>query len=308
MLELDDDKLNAVLRPKVNGGWLLHKLTADMPLDFFVLFSSFSSILSSPRLGHYAAANSFLDALAHYRRSQGLPALSINWGAWGDIGMATRFIASGRQALEGLRGFSTTEALEILGNLMRQDRAQVGVMRIDWDMWRSLYPSFTRSPMLSCITDALASPDFMQAKTSAIRDLISGSQPHDRKTILEDYLRDLVAKSLRMSAAKISTQQPLNNLGIDSLTAIEVKRRVESDLGVIVPVVSLLQGPSIAQLAQQLLDEMKTAVGVESELKPGDDDGRKAVIDQLSEQQVDALLREMLIRGKKDQSEGVNLQ
>jgi acyl transferase domain-containing protein len=308
--ELDRIKLNAVLRSKVDGSWLMHRLTEGMPLDFFVLFSSFSSLLSSPRLGHYAAANAFMDALAHYRQSQGLPALSINWGAWGEIGMAMRFIDSGRLPLEGLRSFSPGQALEMLERLMGQDRAQVGVMRVDWARWRSLFPSFIESPLLSCIASEEAGTSAWQnekeATASVIRESLFLSEPQTRKALIEDYLRDLVARSFRMPVAKISTEQPLNSMGIDSLTAIEVKRRVESDLGVIVPVVALLQGPSIAQLAELLLDELSNGAGSRSEIKPANDDCELAVVDQLSESQVDALLREILIEEQHHQSEGAN--
>ena len=87
LLQLDPAALNTVLRPKVMGGWLLHRLLEDAPLDFFVLFSSAGSLLGQPGQGNYAAANAFLDALAHHRRAQGRPALSVNWGAWAELGL-----------------------------------------------------------------------------------------------------------------------------------------------------------------------------------------------------------------------------
>ena len=88
LLQLDQAALNTVLRPKMMGGWLLHRLLEDAPLDFFVLFSSAGSLLGQPGQGNYAAANAFLDALAHHRKAQGRPALSVNWGAWADLGFA----------------------------------------------------------------------------------------------------------------------------------------------------------------------------------------------------------------------------
>ena len=88
LVQLDTAALNSVLRPKMMGGWLLHRLLEDAPLDFFVLFSSAGSLLGQPGQGNYAAANAFLDALAHHRRAQGRPALSINWGAWSGLGFA----------------------------------------------------------------------------------------------------------------------------------------------------------------------------------------------------------------------------
>src|SRR5262249_35837170 len=81
-------RFRQAMRAKVDGAWVLHELTQQMPLDFFVLFSSLASLLPSPGLGNYAASNAFLDALAHYRRQRGLPGLTINWGVWDGIGIA----------------------------------------------------------------------------------------------------------------------------------------------------------------------------------------------------------------------------
>src|SRR4029077_10295715 len=88
LVQLDAAAMTAVFRPKATGTWLLHRLLHDDPLDFFVLFSSAGSVLGQPGQGNYAAANAFLDALAHHRRAQGQPALSINWGAWAGKGFA----------------------------------------------------------------------------------------------------------------------------------------------------------------------------------------------------------------------------
>src|SRR5262249_52875254 len=106
IVEMNIDSLKAVLRPKVLGSWLLHRLLRDTPLDFFVLFSSFSSLLCSPRLGHYAGANAFLDALAHHRHAQAAPALSVNWGAWAEVGVAARYFQAGHQPLSGATAFT----------------------------------------------------------------------------------------------------------------------------------------------------------------------------------------------------------
>jgi NAD(P)-dependent dehydrogenase (short-subunit alcohol dehydrogenase family) len=85
LLELDPAGFQQTLRPKIAGAWLLHHLLKDSPMDFFVLFSSFASLLSSPQLGAYAAANAFLDALAHHRQAEGRPALAINWAVWSEV-------------------------------------------------------------------------------------------------------------------------------------------------------------------------------------------------------------------------------
>jgi len=121
VVQLDAAALTTVFRPKVTGGWLLHRLLQDDPLDFFVLFSSAGSVLGQPGQGNYAAANAFLDALAHHRRAQGQPALSINWGAWAGKGFADSVGGkrlAARLALLGISSIAPEQAMEILGRLL----------------------------------------------------------------------------------------------------------------------------------------------------------------------------------------------
>ena len=120
--QLDAAAFQKVLRPKVVGGWLLHRLLQDAPLDFFVLFSSAGSLLGQAGQGNYAAANSFLDALAHHRKAQGQAALSVNWGAWTALGFAET--AGGKRlaarlALLGIASLTPTQAFDVLERLLR---------------------------------------------------------------------------------------------------------------------------------------------------------------------------------------------
>jgi hypothetical protein len=108
----DWERFSRVLKPKLNGAWNLHRLTREMPLDFFVLFSSAASVMGAVGLGNYAAANAFLDALAHHRRQAGLPALSIDWGPWHSVGMAAA-VGTVRQN-QWAGGFDTMPAPDAL--------------------------------------------------------------------------------------------------------------------------------------------------------------------------------------------------
>ena len=130
----------AVLAPKVVGAWHLHRLTAGCSLDFFVLFSSIAALLGSPGQGNHAAANAFLDTLAHLRRIQGLPALSINWGAWSEIGAAARHNVETRMRLQGIGTFTPQEGLVILGRLLGTTLTQVGVMPVHWPAFLRQHP------------------------------------------------------------------------------------------------------------------------------------------------------------------------
>ena len=140
--QLNWERFSAVMAPKVKGAWLLHALTAapDYSLDFFVMFSSVITMLGNMGQANYAAANAFLDGLAHYRRSRGLPGLAINWGAWSEIGMMSRY-PSGVKWLDrlGIGSISPPQGLLLLEYLLSQPAPQVGVMSIDWPRFLEQY-------------------------------------------------------------------------------------------------------------------------------------------------------------------------
>lgn len=140
--QLDWERFTAVMAPKVKGAWLLHAMTASprFSLDFFILFSSAITMLSNLGQTNYAAANAFLDGLAHYRRSRGLPGLTINWGPWSETGMLKRYPTATRWLeLLGISTLSPQRGLMILDDLLSRSSAQIGVMAIDWPVFLEQY-------------------------------------------------------------------------------------------------------------------------------------------------------------------------
>ena len=136
LIRQDWDRFARVMAPKVAGTWNLHALTRDLPLEFFVLFSSSASVSGSPGQGNHATANAFMDSLAHYRRAQGLPALSVNWGPWSEIGAAAHGDRGRRLASRGIGSFTPTEGLRALQQLIKQDYTQTAVIPFDLNRWR----------------------------------------------------------------------------------------------------------------------------------------------------------------------------
>ncbi len=254
--QLDAAALDSVLRPKMMGGWLLHRLLKDAPLDFFVLFSSAGSLLGQPGQGNYAAANAFLDALAHYRRALGKPALSINWGAWSGLGFAEtpggKRVAA-RLALAGIKSIAPRQALEVMERLLRQRSIQVVVVPVDWERYRQFYPAGTESPLLSELSREEADNSPHATHPGEKRNSILAAEPAERLQLIQSHLTELVARVLGQSASKLDVQQPLSNLGLDSLMAVELKNRIAIELDVNVPMVTFLSGPSVEQAASQLL-------------------------------------------------------
>ena len=120
LINLDRDRMDRVLAPKVSGTWNLHAQTAGRPLDFFIMFSSLSSVFGHAGQGNYAAANAFLDAMAWYRRASGLPALTVNWGYLGEVGyLARRSELGERLERQGVLSFTVRQALALLEKAMR---------------------------------------------------------------------------------------------------------------------------------------------------------------------------------------------
>jgi surfactin synthase thioesterase subunit/NAD(P)-dependent dehydrogenase (short-subunit alcohol dehydrogenase family)/aryl carrier-like protein len=250
-------RFEKVLAPKAAGGWHLHEQTRALPLDFFVMYSSMASLLGSPGQGNYAAANAFLDGLAWRRRALGLPATSVNWGPWAEVGMAaTRSAADQRRwQAQGLSPIPTAAGLKYLEQFLHAAPTQVAVLPIDWAQWRKSYPKFAELPLFSQLIDAgggrmEASPD---------RDALLAVPPAERRGKLQEYLRDQVARILQISADKLDPHQPLKTVGLDSLMAIELKNLVETSLAVEIPAVKLLEGPTLAQLAAELAPQLGAA-------------------------------------------------
>jgi myxalamid-type polyketide synthase MxaE and MxaD len=258
LLQLDRERFDSVMAPKVKGAWNLHSLSLGDALDFFVLFSSAASLLGSPGQGNYSAANAFLDALAHYRRARGLPALSINWGPWAEVGLAARHHMDEQLALRGIESIRPEQGVEALGRLLCQEAAQMGVIPLNPWQWSQLYPEVAEWPLLSHLVreeaDIRLPVDRSRRAGGLTYDALFAAEPEERRRLLEPYLQEQVAAVLGISASKLNMQQPLGDLGLNSLMAVELQNQIKADLRVFVSMADLSENPSIAQIATQILE------------------------------------------------------
>jgi acyl carrier protein/short-subunit dehydrogenase len=259
-LHLDRARMWNVLSPKLLGAWNLHVRTAGRQLDFFALFSSVASMIGSPGQGNYAAANAFLDALAQHRRARNLPAISINWGPWAQVGMAAQGSRESRLAATGMVSIDPEIGLEILGRAIASGWATVGVLPVEAAAWSRFAPAGQAPPYLAALIRAAnrgATPHHPVAIASALnRSALLTVPPDDWQPILESQLREQAARVLKLAPEALDVEQPLSNLGIDSLMAIELKNRIEADLGATVPMVKFLEGPSVRDLSAYLADQL----------------------------------------------------
>ena len=254
------EQFATVMRPKVMGAWNLHQLTQSLDLDHFVCFSSMASLMGSPGQGNYAAANAFLDALAHYRRSMGLPALSLNWGPWAETGMAAQLDTSSqnRFATQGFTPIPPETGLHLLADMMWQSPPQVGVIPVDWSAFIAQGIGGT-SPFLETVRQQSSPPTPLPGgegrKNSQILQELAQTQEGDRPTRLATYLQSQLAKVMGFSSPDlIDPDSQFGDLGMDSLMAVEFSNRLQSNLGCPVPQTLTFDYPTINTLAQYLVN------------------------------------------------------
>ena len=259
LVNLDRGRMERVLAPKLAGTWNLHRQTAARPLDFFVLFSSLSSVFGHAGQGNYAAANAFLDAMAWYRRAIGLPALTINWGHLGEVGyLARRSELGERLVRQGVLSFTVRQALGLLEKAMQRRHVQVSVMRVEWSRWRGLGVTGRLSPRFAHLCGpADSGRDRDAAGTVPNREAILAADPVDRPGLLGSLLHDKLARVLGMSPDRLDGDKPLLQLGIDSLMAVELRNWLESELRVDLPIVELMRSPSVSGLAGRLAERLE---------------------------------------------------
>jgi myxalamid-type polyketide synthase MxaE and MxaD len=324
--QLDLARLQRVLAAKVSGAWNLHRHTLSDELDCFVLFSSAAALMGSPGQANYSAANAGLDALAHQRRREGLPALSVNWGPWADVGMAAAQANRGqRVAQHGVASIPPDAGVAILARLLASDAPQVAAIALDVARLVESWPAAAKMPLLARLLGRSHAAPPAPARTSAarpaapaptaappkpalspaapaasaapptagsIRERLLAAAGAERRKLLDDYLRVQTARVLQLSAADLDFRQPLNRMGIDSLMAVELRNILESELGVGVPLVTLLEGSSLADLSKSLLAELPAAAPDAARVAEA-----MAQLDSLSDEAVAELLAQKRLIG-----------
>lgn len=298
LIQQNWERFRRVYAPKIAGAWNLHQETLALPLDFFVMFSSVASLTGSPGQGNYAAANAFLDALAHHRQALGLPALSINWGPW-TVGMAAgRDRETDRWRTMGVTPIDQAAGLDALDRLVLEPTgAQVGVLPIDWRRWVQVFTGGRRAlPLLERVAPQTGPSEAARASACLrlpVRDELLSLPIERRLPQLEEYLRRQVARALDWASDQLDIHQPINTLGFDSLMAVEVKNRMEMDLGIQFNLASFLQGPTIHELAPVVLQSMTADLHADSSVN--NTEQLLDRIDALTDAEVDSLLSELIL-------------
>jgi myxalamid-type polyketide synthase MxaE and MxaD len=247
---LDAATLQATLQPKVIGSWLLHELTQDMALDYFVLFSSGAAIWGAATLAHYAAANHFLDALAHYRRALGLPALSVNWGWWADGGMATPKIAQAFSQV-GVQAMPTAMALTALEYLMGNGTVQKTVAAVEWSLFKPIYTAKRPRPLLDLIETI--TPEAASTPTPELLNRLVTVDAGERWPLLLGHVRAGVASILGFDTPEaVELEQGFFKMGMNSIMAVQLRIQLEQSLGSSLPSTVAFEYPTVRSLSEYL--------------------------------------------------------
>ena len=246
---LSRESLERVWAPKAAGALRLHVATASRQLDWWVGFSSTSSLLGSPGQAAYACASAWLDALVAWRRASGLPATTINWGQWSDIGVARSLTFS------ALDPIAPAEGIEALEAVLAGDLARVGVARLRLDRAAAAFPEIQQLGYFATLAEELdvesddddwVGPDALRDMDAVEANRVVTARLGGRILAIMGYPKD----------SAIDADQPLTELGMDSLMAVRIRNTVRGDFGVEPPVALLLQGASLADLTTDLIRQL----------------------------------------------------
>jgi acyl transferase domain-containing protein/acyl carrier protein len=287
--EMNANGLHATMQAKVEGSWLLHKLSDGLPLDFFVFFSSIAGLFGASHLGHYAASNQFLDSLAHSRRAQGLPGVSINWGAWDEI----RFLDNNHDEMlrYGIKIMPGDLALQAMSFLIADSSPQRVVADVDWDFFGEALATRGGSKLFERLrakrTVATENRDWIES--------LERVEAEDRRNLVAAR----VAKETRYILG-LTTDDQLDphrgffELGMDSLMSVQLKARLEQAVGRLLPATLTFTYPTVHTLTDFIVNQLLNLSGTGEVEAPLRFEGTEAEPDDaladLSEEDIKDLL------------------
>jgi thioester reductase-like protein len=262
LMQMTSDQLSDVLNPKIVGAWNLHTLTQKHDLDFFVMFSSFVSLFGFSGQANYSAANCFLNSLAHHRRSNGLPALTICWGAIGEMGYVARhdeIIESFRR--QGIALLSPEQVWKAAGHGLTRNLVQENIFSVNWNTFAKYMPAIEKLPRYSGLYRTNAK---VEAAEGLLDDRESNVElpdsPKERKELIANLLGKEIAYILGVPKGKMDHQQSFDAFGFDSLMAVELGVVIERLFQLELPKITFLQpGLNVSELVEIVETELSRA-------------------------------------------------
>ena len=297
LVNMSEDDFAAVLAPKIVGTQVLHDALRDDALEFFVLFGSAGSVVASPGQGNYAAANAFLDTFAHYRREQGLPALTIGWGPW-SVGMVEELKLENLYAQRGIDLITPAVGLRILDRLINQQIPSVVAMSADWNRARRVGFAGQPPQMFADLETVEARRDDAEGATSILAELANTPET-ERFGVIAAAVRQLVADVFDCAVTDFETNEMLDDIGLDSMMAMDFRVRINEAFSIDLPLLEIIRGVSVDSLADRVLTELHTIHGdvptgtPEPETAQVPVEDVDSVVDDLSEDELRELLAQL---------------
>jgi acyl transferase domain-containing protein/surfactin synthase thioesterase subunit/acyl carrier protein len=257
----DGERLERAMRPKVDGAWNLHELTSGLDLSQFILFSTISGAIGVPGQVSFAGGSAFLDALARHRRQQGLPAISMAWGKWaqGDVDETYRT----RMLRLGLDLTSPEEGLELFDAAVAAGEP----LSVPASIRRSALREQARNGMLPAVFRRLVSLSSGATSRDSLRDRLTAAPAEEREAVALDFVRAQIAAVLGFAnGGEVEPDRNLQEMGFDSLGAVELRHRLSAAAGVRVPMTAVADRPTAAGIATSLLTRFAAEDGGEEEV------------------------------------------
>lgn len=254
---ITEEQLDKVLSAKAQGAWNLHLATRSHSLDYFVLFSSLTSLIGAPGQGTYVAANCFLDSLAEYRMAMGLPITSINWGALGEVGMVTKY-SEVAQYFErvGIHSLSPADALAGLKEAMTHHIPSLSIAVVDWKEWGEFNPAWQRSPRYASLIEAPRPA----GEGGTLEVTLSTLDDTARESTIRDMFLVEIGRVLKVPTEKIDPGRSLTQIGLDSLIAMELQSTIHKVFKVKLSTLELMKGTPIVQVARTIASKLAREV------------------------------------------------
>lgn len=253
LLNLSKEQFESVNAPKVTGAWNLHTYFESRDLNQFVLFSSGASVLGTAGQGNYVAANLFLDQLAHFRQLKGMAAVAINWGNIGEVGLAAADLKRGERLKEqGMGVFMPKDIPGILDSLSSQKGAQYMIMDIDFEQWAKTNSSILQNNFYSALVK-------MNTEVAEKEDVKSFPNMAAALRYLKGTIKQHISAITKVPVNKVKEDATFKSMGIDSLMAVQLKNKFQSEFELSLAVSSIWTYPTVEKYAEFIAEELKLA-------------------------------------------------
>ena len=285
------ERFATVLAPKVAGLALLDHWTHALPLDFLIVFSSVAAVLGSPGQANHSAANACMDSLVLARRARGLAGSSINWGAWSEVGAAMRHDVGRRITQQGLGMIDLEGGLAVFESVLASGAPQTVVLPVDWRRY-SEHAATHRPPLLAdWLAQRPAAPPAPALRETSLQLRLEQTAANGRPRLILDFVREQALRILGLPASHgLGLRQPLNELGLDSLMAVELRNSLATSLGRAMPATLLFDYPTVAALSRYLEQELLGAPAAVQPLAAAAPAASIEGIEQLSDDEVERRL------------------